>query len=105
MTVGSTQFDALIGAVCSKSAIDALRKRGITQIILQTGMGTFRPPGCEGRQSVADVNGMILYFYSFKNDISDDIRKAEIVITHAGSLWCIFLLLYIRRKTVQRAIF
>uniref|UniRef100_A0A914SAS0 UDP-N-acetylglucosamine transferase subunit ALG13 n=2 Tax=Parascaris TaxID=6254 RepID=A0A914SAS0_PAREQ len=88
VTVGSTQFDALIEAVCSKEAVDALRKRGITQVILQTGTGTFRPADCEWRQDVAFVNGMPLHFYSFKNDISGDMRRAKIIIAHAGAGTC-----------------
>ena len=75
VTVGTTHFDSLI------KQVDALVIEGIItdKVCCQIGSGSYEPTACE--------------WYRSKSSISEDIKEAELIITHGGYtvLECIFL--------------
>lgn len=81
VTVGTTQFDALIKAVVEKDTLDALRHKGYTKLTLQIGNGKFTPP-------VGQHQGVALSHFSLKPSIAEDFASADLVISHAGAGCC-----------------
>jgi len=47
---------------------------------MQIGRGEIEP-----KQSFLD--GFVTNFYRYKDSISDDIKSADLVISHAGEMW------------------
>ena len=93
ITVGSTEFDDLIAAVCADDMLELLAQKGytcvqfqfaaipscsFTHILLQIGCGSVTPP--RGRYSGVDID-----FYQYKPSIADDIASADLVIGHSGA--------------------
>mmetsp|Transcript_32034 Transcript_32034/g.55232 ORF Transcript_32034/g.55232 Transcript_32034/m.55232 type:complete len:186 (+) Transcript_32034:577-1134(+) len=70
VTVGTTEFDALIRAVDTDAVRNALKERGVTDIMCQIGRGRFKPR---------------LPYFDYTSDISPYIRDADLVISHAGA--------------------
>lgn len=81
VTVGTTQFDALIKAVVEEGTLEALRQMGYTKLTLQIGHGTFIPP-------VGKHEGVTLSHFSLKPSIAEDFASADLVISHAGAGSC-----------------
>lgn len=67
VTVGTTQFDALI------QAVDGIAASGILSepVVCQIGSGSYIPRHCE--------------HYKFKPSIDDDMEKSSLVICHGGA--------------------
>jgi beta-1,4-N-acetylglucosaminyltransferase len=78
VTVGTTQFDALVEALLRPSALEALAKLGFRQLRVQHGRGA--PP-----RAPADTRGIAIDAYAFKPSLAEDMDEAELVISHAGS--------------------
>uniref|UniRef100_A0A4W4GWD5 UDP-N-acetylglucosamine transferase subunit ALG13 n=1 Tax=Electrophorus electricus TaxID=8005 RepID=A0A4W4GWD5_ELEEL len=81
VTVGTTSFDDLIAIIRLTSEL-VLLDRGYTDLVLQIGRGSFIPdPQC--------CPGLRMEAFSFKETISDNIRFADLVISHAGAGSCL----------------
>lgn len=76
VTVGSTSFDDLIQSVCSEECLELLKLCGFEEIVFQIGKGTFIP---EEKPSLK------IEWFRFKDDISENFKKASLVIGHAGA--------------------
>lgn len=76
VTVGSTSFDKLIETVCSEKCIETLVSNGFQQIKLQIGRGNFIPP----KSSKIEIE-----WFRFKDNLSDNIKNATLVVGHAGA--------------------
>jgi beta-1,4-N-acetylglucosaminyltransferase len=75
VTVGTTSFDALIEAVDRPEIYSILEGRGFHQVIFQIGRGLYEPKG-----------GLLLTsFYRYSANYKDDIKKASLVLSHAGA--------------------
>lgn len=85
VTVGSTEFDALIAAIIEPKCLESLRKIGITDLLLQIGRGKIKLE--EGSYCGVNIN-----FYRYKDNILCDIAEADLVIGHAGSGTCLEVL-------------
>ncbi|XP_026868846.1 UDP-N-acetylglucosamine transferase subunit ALG13 homolog isoform X3 [Electrophorus electricus] len=82
VTVGTTSFDDLIASMTSSEVVKVLLDRGYTDLVLQIGRGSFIPdPQC--------CPGLRMEAFSFKETISDNIRFADLVISHAGAGSCL----------------
>lgn len=78
VTVGTTQFDALVAALLRPSTLDALARLGFRRLRIQHGRGSPPPPpppGC----------GLAVEAYAFKPSLGADMDEAGLVISHAGS--------------------
>lgn len=81
VTVGTTQFDALIKAVVEEGTLEALRHKGYTKLTLQIGNGKFTPP-------FGQHQGVALSHFRLKPSIAEDFAAADLVISHAGAGSC-----------------
>lgn len=76
VTVGSTKFDLLVDFALSRDCLEALREGEYTKLIVQYGNSKWPANVPEGIVSIAA--------YKFKPTLMDDIRAADLVISHAG---------------------
>lgn len=76
VTVGSTSFDDLIQFVCSEECLELLKACGFEEVVLQIGKGTFIPE---------ETSSLKIEWFRFKDCISENIKKASLVIGHAGA--------------------
>ena len=72
VTVGTTSFDALIAATTAPEFANALEKLGFDELRLQVGRG--KAPEAEGAT-----------WFRFAPTITDEMRAADVVISHAGA--------------------
>uniref|UniRef100_A0A669PL39 UDP-N-acetylglucosamine transferase subunit ALG13 n=1 Tax=Phasianus colchicus TaxID=9054 RepID=A0A669PL39_PHACC len=81
VTVGTTSFDELIAAVSSPAAEQVLRSRGCRQLVLQIGRGALQPP--------LSAAAFVREVFRFKESLAEDLRSADLVISHAGAGSCL----------------
>lgn len=77
VTVGTTLFEALIEAVTTKQALDWMASNGYTHLVIQYGKG--KPPTLPARQPLKVES------YSFKSSLEPDMKRADLIISHAGA--------------------
>lgn len=82
VTVGTTSFDELIKVITSSEAVEALKSHGYEKLVLQVGKGTVLP--CP--ESCPQIT---LETFRFKDSITEDMRKAHLIISHAGAGSCL----------------
>ncbi|KAI5639489.1 hypothetical protein NE865_07989 [Phthorimaea operculella] len=82
ITVGTTRFDLLCETITSVPVLEALRKIGCKEILFQIGNSEFEP-------GEYNKEGVKIHAYRFKDSIQDDIRSANLVISHAGAGSCL----------------
>lgn len=82
ITVGTTRFDLLCDYVLSEPVLTALKKIGCKEITFQVGNSSVEPGVIEKENVKIDI-------YRFKDSIQDDIRSADLVISHAGAGSCL----------------
>jgi len=92
VTVGSTQFDALVDAVLGSEVIRVLQEHKCTRLVIQAGNSPIHVE--DASVSISDdglevwrVNAMGLdaEIWRFKPSLELDFRSADLVICHAGS--------------------
>lgn len=81
-TVGTTSFDELIESVASSEAAQALKARGYERLVLQVGRGSVFP-------AADSCPHITLEAFRFKDSIAEDIKQADLVISHAGAGSCL----------------
>lgn len=79
ITVGSTRFDALVDTVLTEDCVRAFRSRGYTQLTIQYGNSRWTRPRREWVEQ-----GIHISAFTFKPSLSEDIKNAELVVSHAG---------------------
>ena len=88
VTVGSTHFDELVEASLSPSTLDALRRKGFTDLVVQC--GKFSKTHTFQAQSAADGPweweglSMRITAFRYKPSLQEEYEKADLVISHAG---------------------
>ncbi|KIJ16891.1 glycosyltransferase family 1 protein [Paxillus involutus ATCC 200175] len=87
VTVGSTKFDALVQAAISEPVLAALRNKRYTQVVLQRGNSDLATDGDGSGQDPLTIrkDSMEVETWKFKPSIQNDIERADLVISHAGS--------------------
>ena len=81
-TVGSTKFDALVKTVLSEPVLNALRSKGFTSLVVQS--GNSRVDVAVGDVTMLQKSGIDIEIYKFKPSLESDYDAAELVISHAG---------------------
>lgn len=76
VTVGSTEFPDLINHILSKDFILLLVNLEFSDLVVQAG-STMVPP--------ISLTGINVQIYSYKPSITDDMKDAYMIISHAGS--------------------
>lgn len=82
ITVGTTRFDLLCKSITSSPVLRALKKIGCEEVNFQIGNSDFEPG--DNTNERLKINT-----YRFKDSIQDDIRSADLVISHAGAGSCL----------------
>uniref|UniRef100_H0XVF1 UDP-N-acetylglucosamine transferase subunit ALG13 n=1 Tax=Otolemur garnettii TaxID=30611 RepID=H0XVF1_OTOGA len=82
VTVGTTSFDDLIACVSSHDCLQIIESLGYSRLILQIGRGTVAPEPFRTESFALDV-------YRYKDSVKEDLRKADLVISHAGAGTCL----------------
>ncbi|CAK6964612.1 UDP-N-acetylglucosamine transferase subunit ALG13 homolog isoform X1 [Scomber scombrus] len=82
VTVGTTSFDELIKNVTSSEAAQALKSCGYERLVLQVGRGSLLPDA----DSCPHIR---LEAFRFKDSIAEDMKRADLVISHAGAGSCL----------------
>lgn len=78
VTVGTTSFDALVEALDDERVRDCLfSKHGIKHLTIQFGRGEYEP-------KTEDVN-LTVETFRFKPTLSEEMRHASLIISHAGA--------------------
>lgn len=76
VTVGSTKFDILIEHIASTACLDALARRGYSNLIIQYGNSQWQP---------LEATQLLITAYDFKPSLAEDIQQADLIISHAGA--------------------
>lgn len=93
VTVGSTQFDALVDAVLGSQVIEVLQACKFTRLVIQAGKSPIHiesatVPISNGGSEIWRVNvrGLDAEIWRFKPSLQTDFRSADLVICHAGAI-------------------
>ncbi|XP_029368449.1 UDP-N-acetylglucosamine transferase subunit ALG13 homolog isoform X1 [Echeneis naucrates] len=81
VTVGTTSFDELIESITSSEGAQALKARGYERLVLQVGRGSL--PAADSCPHIR------MEAFQFKGSITEDIKQADLVISHAGAGSCL----------------
>ena len=81
VTVGTTLFEKLIESVTRMEALDWMKRNGYTNLIVQYGRG--QKPNIPER--ILAETQMSVELYDFKPSLSEDMAKADLVMSHAGA--------------------
>lgn len=85
ITVGTTLFDELIQTLDQQEIVKQLVDAGYTNIKVQTGKGKHDPT------VIKNYKGVKAEVYDYKPSLMEDIRSADLIISHAGKLLrCVF---------------
>jgi len=79
VTVGSTKFDDLVDAIASEDFLTRLSASGYTRLVVQYGNSKLSQPF---RNETS--HGVEVIAWSFKPDLTEEYRTADLVISHAG---------------------
>jgi beta-1,4-N-acetylglucosaminyltransferase len=81
VTVGATaEFDLLVESILSFDVLEALKKKGYEEVVVQVGPSTRFGELSEQR------GGVSVDMWKLKPSLKDDFEKADLVISHAG-MW------------------
>ena len=79
VTVGTTSFDDLIKMIDSFEVKRVLSDQyGITELVIQYGRGEYQP-------SLSEFQTMQVDSFRFKPSLHEEMRKADLIISHAGA--------------------
>ncbi|KAF9982971.1 N-acetylglucosaminyldiphosphodolichol N-acetylglucosaminyltransferase catalytic subunit alg13, partial [Modicella reniformis] len=82
-TVGSTRFDKLVNAISSPALLQLLHSLGYTQLIIQHGKS---PIATDDLTITTTTNtGIQVETYDYKPSLREDMERANLIISHAGS--------------------
>lgn len=79
VTVGTTRFDELVQAATSEVAIRWMVSEGYTSLTVQYGTG--EPPNVDSLSNFL----ISIQTYSFLPSLELDMRRAELILSHAGA--------------------
>ena len=81
VTVGTTEFDALVEAADSDATHAALAALGYTRVLFQVGRGSARPRGPAGSRS----SRLPTACFDFAPSLDEHVCASALVISHAGA--------------------
>nr|XP_046263139.1 UDP-N-acetylglucosamine transferase subunit ALG13 homolog [Scatophagus argus] len=82
VTVGTTSFNELIESITSSESVQALKARGYERLVVQVGRGSLLPAA----DSCPHIR---LEAFRFKDSLAEDIKQADLIISHAGAGSCL----------------
>ncbi len=95
VTVGTTEFTSLIDKLCSQEFVDFLLLHSCTKLILQVGHSNIDLKVTETKIldfyftalrnfSLSSDSLLDVQVYRFKNNLAEDMQRADLIICHAG---------------------
>jgi beta-1,4-N-acetylglucosaminyltransferase len=91
VTVGSTQFDALVDTVLGSEVIRVLQEHKFTRLVVQAGKSPIHVESTTASISNGgietwrvNIRGLDTEIWRFKPSLELDFRSADLVICHAG---------------------
>jgi beta-1,4-N-acetylglucosaminyltransferase len=91
VTVGSTRFDQLIEKLLSDDSINQIIEFGFSRLIIQVGSSSYDKERFDQLREYC-LNDLQIELYDYKPSISDDIKRADVVVGHAGAGTCLEVL-------------
>jgi beta-1,4-N-acetylglucosaminyltransferase len=76
VTVGTTQFDKLVDGVTTADALQWMQQQGYTTLTIQYG---------RGKKPNTIKTGLTVECYDFASSLEDDMKRADLIISHAGA--------------------
>ena len=85
VTVGTTLFDALTEAATTEMALNWMIQAGYTHLVVQYGKGP--KPTLPEKYSISNNKSpaMLIEMYTFKSSLEDDMKRADLIVSHAGA--------------------
>lgn len=84
ITVGTTEFDALIKKITiDEDFMSCLQSKGCKKLVIQIGRGSIAPD--DKTIDCYNKYGIELNWYRFKPTLDEDFQKADLIISHAGA--------------------
>lgn len=98
VTVGTTRFDKLVQAVTSTTGLEWMTSNGYNSLTVQYGTGEKVEPdsafvSSDGRRTLK------IKAYGFQPSLDEDMRKADLIISHAGA-GTVMEVLRLRKKLI-----
>ena len=84
ITVGSTRFDALVGAAFSQPVLNALTQKGYSDVVVQCGNSQVDGFSTTDREWTVRRHGVNIDVWRFKPSLDEEYDAADLVIGHAG---------------------
>jgi beta-1,4-N-acetylglucosaminyltransferase len=84
VTVGSTKFDALVGAALSQPVLGALSHKGYTDLVVQRGNSQVDEFDSKDVERNVHRHGLNIDVWTFKPNLDEEYDAADLVIGHAG---------------------
>lgn len=84
VTVGTTQFDALIAVISTAATAAAIRRLGCKRLTIQTGSGYVNE-----RTLLDHYGGIDVKLFTFHTSIAEQMAQADLVVCHAGAGTCL----------------
>lgn len=81
VTVGSTSFDELVGAVDTVQFVEMLKEMGYTGLKVQYGRGKYQPNLIREENSTPTFQ---MESFRYKDSLKQDMAQAALIISHAG---------------------
>lgn len=82
ITVGTTEFDQLMNAIDSSDFFGCISTCGFNRIVIQMGRGVHTP---NELKAYCERNSIECEIYRFKNTLDEDMRNADLIISHCGA--------------------
>ncbi|KAF9477350.1 glycosyl transferase [Pholiota conissans] len=87
LTVGSTRFDSLVSFAFGDEFLSSLRTKGFTSLVIQCGNSAFELADNpqNGEKRYLKRGGVDIEYWKFHPALDEEYRKADLIISHAGS--------------------
>lgn len=79
VTVGTTEFDELVKAIDTIEFAREVAKK-FNRLTIQMGRGTYEPKVLK-----SEITGLSVEVYRFKPTLDDDMKTADLIISHCGA--------------------
>jgi beta-1,4-N-acetylglucosaminyltransferase len=80
ITVGTTEFDELVREIDDMDFIRTLKDSGFTSATVQIGRGVHEPSILS-----SNCSELVVEVYRFKPTLDDDMKRADLIISHCGA--------------------
>lgn len=85
VTLGTTKFEEFIKKMDSEEILEVLKQFGYKRIVFQIGKGEYEP------SRYKNVKDLEVEVFRLKPSLIDDIKAADVVISHCGNISYNFL--------------